>query len=231
MFARILTRWQLPHDDPAGGITFKSVTRLNNPRCRFPAYAAVQRPLTRPFRKINNSPFQVALGTAVFNLTYQDVFLGQGIALNTQIVGPAPHPPAVPPHRLAGQIPGNNYIEFNGRLVPHNGSASELNAVSDLFTRYLNGVSSPVIAQGVSTIQADGSEISWLSAGLTKLQLNVPFQAPGAVNAINSIDIGYLNLTFTPDLAWQPGTTSNAVHATIREFYRPYGTRQAEARA
>jgi len=93
--------------------------------------------------------------------------------------------------------------------------------VGKLFTQYLNGELSPVIAQGVSTLQADGSQISWLSAGLTQLKLNVPFQAPEPVNAIQAIDIGYLNLTFTPEVAWQPGATSDAVRASMRECFFP----------
>jgi hypothetical protein len=32
------------------------------------------------------SPFQLNLGTVVFNLLYEDVYLGQGIGTNTTIV-------------------------------------------------------------------------------------------------------------------------------------------------
>ncbi len=36
------------------------------------------------------SPFQLNLGTVVFNLLYDNVFLGQGMGTNTTIVGSLP---------------------------------------------------------------------------------------------------------------------------------------------
>ena len=73
-----------------------------------------------PVQLNNTSPFQVDLGTVVFNLTYENVFLGQGTSTNTQLV------------------PGLNNITLNGRLVPHTDS-NELTVMGDLFTKYLNG--------------------------------------------------------------------------------------------
>lgn len=87
-----------------------------------------------------------------------------------------------------------------------------------LFTAYLNGEASPVIAKGVSTKQEDGTDISWLSDGLSALSLNVPFQAHTAINPIQSIDIGYLNLTFTPETAWSPKASSDQVRAKLGQY-------------
>ncbi|TFY72142.1 hypothetical protein EVG20_g865 [Dentipellis fragilis] len=145
----------------------------------------------------NPSPFALSLGTVVFNLGYRDIFLGAGIGTNTNIK------------------PGPNNITLAGRLVPHNGSDSELSIVSDLFSRYLNGETSPVIAQGQSTLQSDNTSISWLSEGLQALKLTVPFRSFIPINPIRSIDIGYLALAFSEQNAWSPMANSQAVHASM----------------
>lgn len=94
------------------------------------------------------------------------------------------------------QTTGNDTITLAGALEPHN-SSSELSIVSELFTNYLNGVPSDVIATGKSTLQSDGTEIAWLSSGLSALSLHVPFTSlAGALNPIQSISIGDLALAF-----------------------------------
>ncbi|KAI6169518.1 hypothetical protein EDD17DRAFT_1748665 [Pisolithus thermaeus] len=110
----LLEDLQLPSDNRQGGIDFVAVTRLTNP-----------------------SPFALSLGTIVFDLTYQGVYLGSGTGTNTEIV------------------PGNNNITLKGVLIPQTNSSS-LAAVSQLFTNYLNFEPSPVVASGQSTLQADG---------------------------------------------------------------------------
>ncbi|KAF8524806.1 hypothetical protein BU17DRAFT_84312 [Hysterangium stoloniferum] len=171
-----LVDFQLPRDDPQGGITFKAVTGLNN-----------------------SSPFLVDLGTTVFNLTYQGVFLGQGTGTKTIVA------------------PGENNITLNGRLVPHNGSESELAVLGQLFSKYLNSdPATTVMARGVSTLQSDGIAISWLSKGLSSLALNVPFVPATPINAISAIDIESLDLTFAPKNPWSPAASSNTVHATLK---------------
>ncbi|KAJ7716738.1 hypothetical protein DFH07DRAFT_349612 [Mycena maculata] len=54
--------FQLPSDNPAGGINYVAVTQLTNP-----------------------SPFSLNLGTVVFSLSYQNVSLGLGTSTNTVI--------------------------------------------------------------------------------------------------------------------------------------------------
>ncbi|KAG2739154.1 hypothetical protein P692DRAFT_20882011 [Suillus brevipes Sb2] len=79
----------------------------------------------------NTSPFALGLGTVVFDLVYQSIYLGTRTGLNTNITTP-----------------------------------TNLAAVSQLFTNYINFESSPVIAIGKLTLQPDGSEILWLSQGV-----------------------------------------------------------------
>ncbi|OBZ73242.1 hypothetical protein A0H81_06855 [Grifola frondosa] len=171
----ILQDFQLPSDSPEGGINFVAVTGLNNP-----------------------SPFEVDLGTVVFNLLYQNVFLGSGTGTNTTLTR------------------GSNTIALVGRLVPHNDSQSDLAVVSQLFTQYLNGETSPVVATGQSTLQNDNSSISWLSAGLQALQLAVPFKAPGAISPIKSITIGDMALAFSQEQPWSPMANSRTVQASMQ---------------
>ncbi|KAI0321180.1 hypothetical protein OF83DRAFT_1280620 [Amylostereum chailletii] len=170
-----LLDFQMPSDSPEGGINFVTVTQLNNP-----------------------SPFQLGLGTVVFNLTYNGVFLGVGTGFNTSIT------------------PGLNNITLAGVLVPHNGSDSELAIVSDLFTRYLNFESSPVIAQGLSTLQNDNTTISWLSKGLHALKLNVPFQSPNPINPIQAISIGNFDIAFSEQDMWTPVANTRSVQASMQ---------------
>ncbi|KAI9463679.1 hypothetical protein BJY52DRAFT_1404720 [Lactarius psammicola] len=175
----VLKDFQLPSDNPEGGINFISVNTLTN-----------------------LSPFQLNLGTVVFNLFYNNVYLGQGVGTNTTIA------------------PGPNDITLKGRLVPHNGSDSELAVVGQLFTQYINGDTSPVVAQGVSTLQNDNTSISWLSGGLQALRLNVPFKSPTPINPIQSISIGELSLAFSEAQPWAPVANSRSVQASM---HLPFG--------
>jgi len=99
-------------------------------------------------------------------------------------------------------------------LKPHT-QPSELAIVSELFTKYLNGESLPVIAKGVSTLQTDGSRISWLSEGIQHLSLNVPFKSPIPIDPIRTITIGDLALQFDKNQPWTPAAESHSVQATL----------------
>ncbi|KAF7983257.1 hypothetical protein HWV62_22882 [Athelia sp. TMB] len=144
----------------------------------------------------NPSAFALNLGTVNFGLTYNGVYLGQGTGTNTQIV------------------PGNNSITLAGVLIPQFG-AQNLSQISQLFTNYINGDNSPVIATGLSTTQADGVQISWLSQALQSLVLDVPFKPQAPLNPIQTIDINELGLSFTEGTEWSPGAASNSVHASL----------------
>jgi hypothetical protein len=87
--------------------------------------------------------------------------------------------------------------------------------VSQLFTNYLNGVVSPVIATGVSTLQNDGSTVSWLSSGLQALNLSVPLVSPTPIDPIRAITIGDFALVFSEDTPWAPSAASNSVKASL----------------
>ncbi|KAH9485291.1 hypothetical protein JR316_0002199 [Psilocybe cubensis] len=144
----------------------------------------------------NPSPFSLDLGTVVFGLTYKNVSLGIGTGTETKIA------------------PGNNSITLKGTLIRQT-DPSNLASVSELFTNYLNGDSSPVIATGQSTLQDDGSTISWLSQGLEALHLTVPFKSSNDINPIKAINIGNLALQFDASQPWSPAVESNSVQASL----------------
>jgi len=112
------------------------------------------------------------------------------------------------------QVNGVNSISLSGYLVRHTDS-HELGVISTLFTNYLNGDESPVIVIGQSTLQSDGSSISWLSSALQALRLIVPFKSLDAINPINSITIGELELDFNAQNPWSPIAQSNSVTASM----------------
>ncbi|TBU46075.1 hypothetical protein BD309DRAFT_663805 [Dichomitus squalens] len=169
-----LVDFQLPADDPKGGIEFVATTGLSNP-----------------------SAFDVDLGTVSFDLSYKGVYLGTGAGPNTVV------------------RPGPNNVTLKGTLVPQNGTEN-LATVSELFTNFLNGDVSDVVAAGRSSVQADGAVVGWLSDGLTALQLHVPFKhAAGAISPIKSIAIGDMALAFTPGTAWAPLMDSRTVRASM----------------
>jgi hypothetical protein len=144
----------------------------------------------------NGSPFTVDLGTVAFDLEFEGVNLGRGTSTGVVV------------------RPGDNDVTLSGTMVSHT-VAADLEKVGQLFTAYLNGDPTPVVARGVSTTQADGTKISWLSEGITALTLQVPLKAPNAIDAIQSISIGYLNLTFTDDTAWAPVATTDDLQAKL----------------
>lgn len=144
----------------------------------------------------NPSPFTVDLGTISLALSYEGVNLGTGSSPGVVV------------------RPGDNNVTLTGVMVHHTDS-SELSKIGQLFTAYLNGDAAPVIARGVSTVQSDGTRISWLSDGITALSLQVPLKSPNKINAIQSITIDYLNLVFTDQTAWNPQTSSDGLHAKL----------------
>ena len=113
--------------------------------------------------------------------------------------------------------PGNNAVTLDGVLVKHE-NQTELDVMGELFTQYLNSEESPVIVKGLSSLQSDGAAVSWLSAGLQALSLTVPFKPSEPINPIQSIDVPYLTLGFSPDTAWSPLTTSYGVEAHMSKW-------------
>jgi hypothetical protein len=157
-------------------------------------------------------------------LSYNDTFLGSGTGPNSKIVG-LTHKSTIIKLTVDCKAPGPVNITLEGVLVPHNDSMDELASLSKLFTAYLNGDSSPVIASGRSVLlPPDNRSISWLSEGVTSLALNVPFKNPsidGPLGPIKSISIGNMALQFNESNPWAPLATTRTVQAFMRTFRIP----------
>ncbi|KAM5540830.1 hypothetical protein V8D89_005474 [Ganoderma adspersum] len=144
----------------------------------------------------NPSPLSIDLGTVSFDLSYKGLYLGTGNGVNTKIGT------------------GANNVTLQGTLVPQNGSDS-LAKVSQLFTEFLNSGRPTVVAKGRSASQDGGSEVSWLSAGVASLELQVPFSSPEPINPIRRISIGDMALAFSEQNAWAPMVSSRSLQADL----------------
>jgi len=115
------------------------------------------------------------------------------------------------------QDTGLNNITLKGILEPVQDSA-DLAKVSTLFTNYINGDVSTVIATGQSTLQNDGSVIQWLSDGLEALKLQVPLKSSVPIKPISAVAIGNMTLNFSPETPWTPRVASSSVRASLSTF-------------
>ncbi|TKY86943.1 hypothetical protein EX895_004231 [Sporisorium graminicola] len=145
----------------------------------------------------NPSPFGFQLGTLDVALYYQNMYLGPASTSDLNLTS------------------GLNVVTLNGRLVPYNDNATALDALGKLFTGYINGDTLSASARGVSARQNNGDVISWLSAGIEVMNLNIPLKSPVPINPIKAIDIKMLSLVYTPETAYNPTTFSNAVSAQL----------------
>lgn len=67
----------------------------------------------------------------------------------------------------------------------------------------------------MSAILPSGDEVTWLTAGIKALVLEVPLQSPNQIRPITGINIEALSLGFTPETSWNPAANSSALSATF----------------
>lgn len=146
----------------------------------------------------NNSPFDIQLGDVAFDLSYEGVYLGRGTGTGVSLAAMGP-----------------TSVQLNGTIIPHINDTAALTTLGVLFSAYVSNDVTPVSAQGVYTRQSDGSDIAWLSQGIQALNLSVPLKSPVRIDPIQSIDIGYLNLSFSEATEWAPVTNSDNVTAML----------------
>lgn len=145
----------------------------------------------------NPSPFGVQVGTLNLALYYKDLYLGPVQATDLNLTT------------------GLNTIELFGRVISYANQQPALEILGELFTNYINSVVSMVEARGVSTIQADGSTVSWLSTGITALTVQIPFVPPERIAPIKGITINYISLVYGTETPYNPVLFSNALQGTL----------------
>lgn len=145
-----------------------------------------------------NSPFDISLGDVAFDLYAQDVYLGRGVGSSVRIAASGP-----------------SDVTLSGNLVPHLNDTHALDVLGQVFSSYVSDETYPVRAVGLYTRQSNGDTISWLTQGVEALTLTVPLKSPTPLNPIQSIDIGYLNLSFTEQDMWAPQTNTDKITAML----------------
>lgn len=109
---------------------------------------------------------------------------------------------------------GPTSISLNGTLNQQN-TTHALDVLGQVFSAYISDETVPIKAKGVYATQANGDNISWLSAGVEALTIDVPLKAPNPIDPIKSIEIGYMNLSFTEETEWAPVVNTNEVTAEL----------------
>ncbi|KAI7859248.1 hypothetical protein BDC45DRAFT_553635 [Circinella umbellata] len=170
--------FQLPGDDPNGGIKVELGTILTSP-----------------------SPVGVQLGTIKMAIGYEGVDLGEVSADDITLVK------------------GNNSILLKGTLKPQS-DPTNLEKVGVLFSNYVSGKMSQTSAVGVSAAPDGTNSIGWLSEGFQSVRLNVGLGVDKPLEIIKSVNMGYLDLSFSPDTPYAPVLSAPQINAG---FEIPFG--------
>ncbi|KAF9285775.1 hypothetical protein BGZ68_003559 [Mortierella alpina] len=146
----------------------------------------------------NPSPIGLDLGTIAFDLFFNDTYLGQVESKNAVLVGDSA-----------------STLALEGVLIRHT-NQTDLDKVSILMSNYLAGNASMTLGKGVF-VKPDGvNTVSWLSAGILGLTLNVPLKPPTALNIISDINIKDMGMVFDPAKPYQPMTSSSLLTAAFK---------------
>lgn len=139
----------------------------------------------------NPSPFGVQVGTLNLGLYYKEHYVGPVSVNNLNLTT------------------GTNVVTLSGRVLPYQDNQTALDILGELFTNYINGDLSIVEGRGISTTQANGEVISWLTTGLKELKAKIPFVPPEPINPIKGITIDYVSLVYKRELPYNPDLFSN----------------------
>ncbi|KAI8054134.1 hypothetical protein BDF22DRAFT_457578 [Syncephalis plumigaleata] len=150
----------------------------------------------------NPSIFGMELGQLTFDIFYKDVRIVTANATEVNLV------------------PGVNDLAMKGRMIPQ-ARSEDLAVVGTMFSDYMNGRSSDMKVVGVAVRPtADSKPISWLQAGFNGLTLNVKLDSKEDGRLIQSLDLGPLEMKFSPANAWAPVTSAPNV---VAGFKMPFG--------
>ncbi|KAI8054111.1 hypothetical protein BDF22DRAFT_743082 [Syncephalis plumigaleata] len=150
----------------------------------------------------NPSIFGMELGQLTFDIFYKDVRIVTANATEVNLV------------------PGVNDLAMKGRMIPQ-ARSEDLAVVGTMFSDYMNGRSSDMKVVGVAVRPtADSKPITWLQAGFNGLTLNVKLDSKEDGRLIQSLDLGPLEMKFSPANAWAPVTSAPNV---VAGFKMPFG--------
>lgn len=141
-----ISNFQLPSDDPAGGIHIETDSSIPSPARKYTV-------ITFHTDSYASSELGIDLGTVTFNAFFRDVLIGP--LSGNHLVLP----------------PQSTVVEhLSGRIVPQSGS--DLDTIGVLFSHYLAGDNQTLAVKGDSVNPGDG-EVTWLSNAFKTLELSV----------------------------------------------------------
>lgn len=147
----------------------------------------------------NPSPIGITLGSIVLDLFYEGAHLGQVTAQNATLVGGGSESP----------------LELEGVLYRQT-SPENLAHLSVLFSNYLAGRITMMMAKGVS-VKPDGvNPVSWLSDGIMALTLTVPLQSAVPLQIIRGIQVMDMGIAFNPAMPYVPTVLSKGMTAGVK---------------
>lgn len=188
-----INSFDLPADDPAGGITLTLATTIVNVMCTF----EISFNMTDTFQ-----PSQVGIQLESLNFAS---YSSAGTYL-----GPVS---SVPQTSL--QPVGSSQMNLTGRMVPQTTDAG-LADLSTIFTNFIHDIPSNVIVQGVSATP----DVSWLTAGVKTLKIASVLPSRGVLDIITGITVNQMTMDFPSGSAYAPFSSSND---TAAAFTLPFG--------
>jgi hypothetical protein len=150
----------------------------------------------------NPSPFGIVIGDLTFDIYYEDIRMATANATQVTIV------------------PGTNDLTMNGRALPQ-ANNNDLERLSVMLSNFVTGKPSNLRVVGVEVRpNATAKPISWLQRGFAGTTMEVTVDGLKDVELIQSLELGTLGLTFTPQTTWSP--VANAPNVVAR-FKMPFG--------
>ncbi|KAF9372915.1 hypothetical protein CPC16_002128, partial [Podila verticillata] len=142
----------------------------------------------------NPSAIQMYMGSLTLAISYKDVLMGYVSSTGLTMVR------------------GEQTLAMKGVLIPQS-TPEGLATTSEMMSRYCSNLATDTIATGFDVKPDGATSLGWLAAAVKNLKLTVPLQSPTPLQLIKALNLGALGLSFTPQTAYQPVTTSTGVVA------------------
>ncbi|CAG8555047.1 18324_t:CDS:2, partial [Racocetra fulgida] len=109
---------------------------------------------------------------------------------------------------------GDSNLKLKGRLIPQSGDG--LQVIQKIFNEFLAEQEIPLLTQGTGT----KPPISWMLSAFKSLKISSVLPAQHHPPLISGINLDKLSLTFTPDTAYNPDSSSDKITADVQT---PFG--------
>jgi hypothetical protein len=154
-----------------------------------------------------------------FQAFYGQTLLGREYIVHHCCVLPLNSASALTSQNLSLAPQSVTVSQLSGRIVPQSGA--DLSNIGQLFSNFLSGQNSSLVAKGDNVTPPGASEpVTWLSEAFQTLELSVTL--PGKqFKIIQSIDLNDLSITMlSQEQAFAPPTSSED---TLAQYQNPFG--------